>query len=383
MLTQETVDRIRRFRGDALPVLSVYLNLGPDTREPGTMGARLRDLLKPARAAVGSLDRRAANSLRGDIEVVLDLEKRIAAEVGHGVAVFSCASLDFFEYIAAPRKLWDVAVVGAKPYVRPLDALLDEFHRYCAVVVDRQRAKILEVFMGEVEGWHESVEEGMRKSNFGGWYGLTEYGVRRHAEELWHRHYRETATLIGELFAERALDLLLLGGHKGAVEEFKPYLPAWLSKRVAGTFTVDPRTATVATIKARCAELEERYERSFEIRAVEDLFGRAARNRLGVVGPRRTLDAVNAAAVDVLLIDGAVSAPGVECDSCGWLGLDERTCSLCGAETRPSTDIIEQVARRTVEEGGAVEHVFAETALRGQLVGAMLRFPIPEPPGAP
>jgi hypothetical protein len=30
-----------------------------------------------------------------------------------------------------------------------------------------------------------------------------------------------------------------------------------------------------------------------------------------------------------------------------------------------------------VDEGGAIEHVFAETQLRGRLVGALLRFALP------
>ncbi|MEX2556115.1 MAG: hypothetical protein WEB06_10825 [Actinomycetota bacterium] len=381
MLTQETVDRIRRFRGNSFPVLSVYLNLGPDIRESRSVGARLRDMLRPIRAATESLDHRAATSLRRDVEAVLDLEKRIAKEVGHGVAVFSCAGVDFLEYLSLPRKLWDVAIADAKPYIRPLDALLDEFHRYCAVIVDRRRARIFEFYMGELEAWHETVQEGRRISNFGGWYGLAEYGVRRHAEEVAHRHYRETATVVGELFEERRFDMLMLGGHKGSVEEFLPFLPAWLAKLVAGTFVLDPHTATPAIIRERCTKLEEAYERSLERQAVAELFGRARRARLGVVGLGRTLAASNARAVDVLLADDGATASGVECDACGWLSLTGETCPICGAVTRASADVIDQIARRVIENGGTVEHVFAETPLRGHVVGALLRFPIPDPTG--
>ncbi|MEX2557731.1 MAG: hypothetical protein WEB06_19130 [Actinomycetota bacterium] len=377
MLTQETVDRIRRFRGNSLPVLSVYLNLGPDIREPRSVGARLRDMLKPIRDASRSLDRRASMSLRKDIDAVMDLEKRVTTEIGHGVAIFSCAQVGFLEYLSLPRKLWDVAVADAKPYMRPLDALLDEFHRYCAVVVDRRRARILEFYMGELEAWHETVQEGRLISNFGGWYGLAEYGAYRHSEEVAHRHYRETAALIAELFEERGFDMLLLGGHRGSVEEFVPFLPSWLADLVAGTFHVDPHTATTAVIKERCTKLEEAFERSLECRIVDELFDRERRGGLGVVGVRATLDAANARAIDVLLADDGATVAGVVCDACAWLGLSENPCPRCGASTRTSADVVDHVARAVIEGGSAVEHVFADTPLRGHTVGALLRFRLP------
>jgi peptide chain release factor subunit 1 len=376
MLTKETVDRIRRMRGNSFPVLSVYLNLGLDGRESASVGARLRDMLKPIRASCASLDHRAATSLRRDIDEVMDLEKRMASEIGHGVAVFSCAGAGFFEYLSLPRKLWDVAVADAKPYTRPLDALLDEFHRYCAVVVDRRRSRIYEFYMGELEAWHETVEEGRLRSNFGGWYGLAEYGARNHAEEVAHRHYRETARLIGELFEERGFDILLLGGHKGSVDEFKPFLPCWLADLVAGSFVVDPHSATPATITEHCTRLEEAYERSLERNVVDELFGRT-HTHLTSVGLAHTLDAANARAIDVLLVDAGRVAEGVACSACAWLGLFEPVCPFCRADTRAVTDIIDHIARRAVEDGAAVEHVFGDTALRGHRVGALLRFPAP------
>lgn len=375
MLTKATVDRIRRMRGNSFPVLSVYLNLGPDGRESASVGARLRDMLKPIRAACASLDHRASMSLRRDIHEVMDLEKRIASEIGHGVAVFSCARAGFFEYLSLPRKIWDVAVADAKPYTRPLDALLDEFHRCCAVVVDRRRSRIYEFYMGELEEWHEIVEEGRLLSNFGGWYGLAEYGARNHYEEVAHRHYRETAGLIEELFDQRGFDILLLGGHKGSVGEFRPFLPRWLGDRVAGSFVVDPHAATPAIIKERCTRLEEAYERSLEGRVVDALFGRM-HTGLTSVGLGHTLDAANARAIDVLLVDDGGVAEGVACSSCGWLGLCEPVCPLCGAHTRVVSDIIDHIARRAVDDGATVEHVFGDTPLRGHGLGALLRFPL-------
>lgn len=375
MLTQETLDRIRRFEGASYPVLSVYMNLAPEGAEARSVGARLRDMLKPIRGAADRLDHRARSSLRRDIDSVLELQKRIEADLGHGVAIFASSGRDLLEYVSVPRKVWDSAVADARPYIRPLAAVLDEFHRYAAAIVDRRRSRIFESYVGEFEPWHETVEEGLRRSNFGGWYGLEEYGVRHHAEEVVHRHYRETVALISELFEGRGFEILFIGGHKQGVEGFMRFVPAWLAKRVAGTFIVDPRTATPAIIQHHCAMLEEQYERTLEREVVEKLFAYTTASPPHAVGLARTIDAANARAIDLLLVDHGATSPGVRCEECGWLGIEETSCVRCGGPTQPCVDIVEELVRRTIEDGSSTEHVFADTALRGRLVGALLRFP--------
>lgn len=74
------------------------------------------------------------------------------------------------------------------------------------------------------------------------------------------------------------------------------------------------------------------------------------------------------------IFDGVVA---VVCDACGWLGLDGKSCPVCGEATRSTPDVIDELIEVTIDEGGAVEHVFAHTPLETHKVGALLRFPTP------
>ena len=70
---------------------------------------------------------------------------------GRGIGIFACQHAALYEEIVVPRRVRDRAVVDATPYLRPLFAVLDESHRYCVVVVDREQAWIYEFYMGELE----------------------------------------------------------------------------------------------------------------------------------------------------------------------------------------------------------------------------------------
>src|SRR5687767_850025 len=137
MISPETIDRVTRFHGGDLPVVSAYLRLDADRRDLRSSSTRVSSLLNELRPLTkdASLDREARRSLRADVE-------RIEAELAEGrpntgaVAVFSCSGRGFYEEIPLPRRVRDRIQVDATPWVRPLLAVLDEFHRTCVLVVD-------------------------------------------------------------------------------------------------------------------------------------------------------------------------------------------------------------------------------------------------------
>lgn len=376
MLAQPTLERIRRWETDPYPVLSVFLNMSPAPQETRSVRARLLEMLRPIEATIATRDRAAASSLRADIDSVLAYEEKMAGDLGHGMAIFACHGRDLFEYMSLPRTIWDIAVVDTKPYVRPLFAILSDSRAGLAVVVDRQWAQIFEFYAGEVRAHEETVVEGKRKKNFGGWYGLAEYGARRHAEELAHRHYRETVAVISDLAGKGSFELLFIGGHRGTIDEFMPFLTPELQKRLAGTFVIDPNTMTPKIVQQHCADLEEAYERGQLDQLVSRLLDAAAGNGSAVLGLQRVLDAVNANAIDLLVLRDVSTESGVGCDACGWLGIGGSTCPLCAATLRHVPDLIGQLIETVIDRGGKAKRVLDPSPLT-EPVAAMLRFPVP------
>jgi peptide subunit release factor 1 (eRF1) len=381
VLGQEEVDRLLSFRSNDAPVLSTYVGIPPDPGELKGVHARFLSALQPVRDMVESaqLTHAQRESLRSDVERVLEVATRAGSAQGRAIGVFACRQAGFYEEIQLPRVVRDRVVVDATPYLRPLLAVLDEFHRYLVVVVSRDNAWFFEFYMGELEAAKRVKGRHQRKRDYGGWNGLDEYHARNRAEERTRHHYHETAAATEELLEATGAELILVAGHEETTAAFLANLPKALQPKVAGRFVVDPHTMTPGRVREQADRVVDAYERTEEARLVAEVLDRVGARGLGAAGLEWCLLAVNEKAVDCLLVHDDEQRPGRVCDRCGWLGLDGDACPVDGGPTRTTPDVIDEMAATVADSSGRVEHVYADTGLAEHGVGAFLRFPVPRP----
>jgi peptide subunit release factor 1 (eRF1) len=377
MTAQKTIDRILRFDRDGLPVVSLYVAVDPD----GSVHTRVNSLLDQIRPLAKdqdhTLEHDARLSIRGDLERIIDASTEERWKQGM-TAVFSCSGRDFFEEVSLPRTLRDRVVVDTTPWVRPMLAILDEYHRMCVAVVDEASAEVWKLYLNEIQQVQRLRDPALRKPNFA--YGKQEHKVHHKAEELAKRHYRRVATMLDDLYRAEDFDLLVVGGHPYEVSAFTEVLLPPLQERLAGTFNIDARAATPIDVSREAQSIMDRYERDEERRLVAEIVEAVAERRRAVLGLDDCLWAGTVAAIDRLAVLEGASMPGVVCDRSGWLALSGETCPLCGEPTRPTGDIIDDLVEAVIDDGGSVEHVATDTYLRTQVAGALLRFPLPPRP---
>lgn len=132
-----------------LPITSVYV----DVVNRNDVVAKVSSMLHEVRplAEDEDLDRAARLSIRDDLD-------RIEHEIGMGdwknrtaVALFSCSGRELFERVELPRHVADRAVVDATPWVRPMLAVLSEYHRALVVVTTRREARLWALYQDEIE----------------------------------------------------------------------------------------------------------------------------------------------------------------------------------------------------------------------------------------
>ena len=381
MLTAETVDQIVRFAGRDLPVTSLYARVDADPGRREDLDARVSSLLDQIHplAKNGSVEHAARLSVRADISRIKNRLTEERWQPG-AIAIFACSGRDLYEEVSLPREVPDRIVVDATPYVRPMLAVLDEYHRTCIVVVDKASARLWEIYQDEMREVRKVRDPVLRKSDYAA--GLAEVRVRNKADELSKRHYRKVVQLVDELFRADHFDLLIIGGHDYEVPAFIDFLPAELRTRIAGTFSIDPATAPLAELRKNAAAILERYDRAEEQQQVSDIFEKLAVGGLAAVGLDSCLWAGSVSAIQsLLMLDGAV-APGVVCDQSGWLARSDDTCPLCGNPTRSTPDVLDELAQEVIAEGGSVRHIEADDRLAEYAVAASLRFPLPPRPAA-
>ena len=378
MITAATIRRIRDVENDEFPVLSMYVTVPVDVGERSRIKTRVTSLLEQVRplGEDHTLSRDARLSVRSDLERIEDLRENDRWRPP-AIAVFSCSGQSFLEEVQLPRRAGDRIVADATPWIRPMMAVLEEFHRAVVVVTDSNSARVWELFQGEFHRLQEVEDRALRKRNFAGWHGLREYSVTNKAEELEKRHYLSVVELLDEIFIDPSYELLVLGGQHDELARLESYLPKRLRDRLAGTFTVDVRRGFDAEVRDRAGAIVEGWEREDEKRRVQDLFERNATGRPTAMGLRECLWAATTGSVGELLVHDEVTRPGVVCPRDGWLGESGDLCPIDGTRTRPTPDVIDELTERVVDEGGMVKHLIVETELEPHQVGAVLRFPLP------
>ena len=383
VLSAQTLDRIARFHGEGLPVVSAYLGVegGADARR--ALQTRTDSLLHRVRSLVGdrTLDHEARVSLRGDIARIEKVTRTETIARGT-LAVFSCSGAQMLEVVQLRRTIRDRIMVDATPWIHPMRAVLDQYSRCCAAVVDRDSARAWELYLGEMRDAGHLDAFTLRNRAYAGWHGLSERRVRNKADELSKRHFREVAAALEHLFRADRYDVLAVGGHAHELPAFLDFLPRRLRDRLAGTFSIDPHTATAATVRAAAESILEPYELDEQRRLVAELLQSAVAGDRTAVGLEPCLWAGAAAAIGTLLVQEGAAAPGVVCEASGWFATSGETCPLCGRATRHTPDVIDELVEAVIDEGGSIHHVRVDTELRGHLTAAWLRFalpPIPEP----
>lgn len=382
IMIEAELKQVVGFTPNGALVVSLYLNVD------GAKHPRLQDYEKELRGLLHQAEREWLSSDKavdkaGKQALKQDLDKIGAFITGSwrrhgkkGLAVFSCASAGLWHVFELPVGIPSALIVGNEPYAKTLTAVLDEYKRYCVVVVDRRKARYFTVYLGEIEEHHgvfvdEWVPDQVKE---GEWAGLRQSRIARHIEDHVLRHLKDVAGLTFNFFLEHSFDRLILSGHKELIPKFRAILHPYLQERVAGEFQAGP-DAPLADILKESLAVEEDVRRREEETLLHRLDEEACPGGLGVTGLRPTVDALMRGQAHILLIKEGYATQGYVCYRDHFLAAAEGACPVCGEKLSEAPDIVEDMVQLAINQNVQVEHIsHAAERLDQDKVGALLRF---------
>ena len=255
--SERTLRSLSRFRSPQ-GVLSVYLDFAPSGGERRDRQAAVYDALSPLEryapsarlvARVEEERQRAAAFLTDELELH-----------GRSVIFFSCAPRGLREVFQLQVAVRPLVRFAERPVVAPLVSVLDEHERYAVVLVDKDRARLLTVYLGRVEDETEVVDEYPGRTAAGGW---AQARYSRHRDAHLHRHLLNTVERLLREERRRGFDRLLVGGPDQALSAFVAVLPRGLRSRVAGSFGA-PLYASDQQVLEQVESVEAAVERQAE-----------------------------------------------------------------------------------------------------------------------
>ncbi len=371
MFTQDHLQELLDFSAKNSAVVSMYLDTDRAQQPADMTKLQVKGLLK---------------ELNGSNEDDADVIERYLDHsydwTKPGLALFSCASHEFFKVYPVGVAFRNRLRVGQKPYVKPLAHLLDNYAYYGVILVDRVGARFFEYNQGELVETDGFMGEDVRKLKKGG--GSSAVGVRggprgvqggsRREEEVAQRNMRDAADAAGRFFSRKPIRRLFLGGTAENVAQYRDMLSKQLQSCMAGTFAVD-MTAGEHEVRKLALDLLREANQERENRLVDAMITNHAKGTNAMIGLDDTLQAISDKRVQTLIISDGLRVPGYVEEEAGFVVANLARSPLSDREMREVDDVIDSAVGLTIAQGGTVEVIADNPDLEGAgRIGAILRY---------
>ncbi len=397
-LTDEEVLRLKRIRPH-WGILSVYLDIDPDSRRHEAPAVQLRHGLEQVRKAHAEgwthEQRTLFDALAADIRE--QVERLLQAPRGRGVALFAAPArvqpkkgavdCELFLRFSLPEPPGNRVEWGDAPALAPLLVQRVRHPDTGVVLFDREKGRFFLQHMGEVAEYDFNLmnPEPVPLTRAHTWHGYGEHNHHQWQEEHYRRYLRQAALVVAKVAEKAGWHWLVLGSpDEQEARHLQEHLPKALGERVIGTFAL-PLDANLNQVREAVLPFVEGAVAGEERQVMDQWRGELARDGgRAVAGIADTLLAGQEYRIHTLLMTPGLRVEGGHCRACGGLSVAEGggvpdSCPYCGgSDLERLPDLFGALALQVLAGGGRVE-VVQQADHRAELeardgVGALLRW---------
>jgi peptide subunit release factor 1 (eRF1) len=377
LLSREQIETLAKFKSNSFLTTSFYLDTSKNRLTKKEIQLSLKNLINKNKTFLERMNVSKENkeSLAQDLENIQKFCARNLNSYNYaGLAIFSCSNKNFWQEFNLVNSPKNTIVFDQNPYVRPLSAFLGEYHRTCALVIDRKEAKWYDVYMGEIHLLHSLKGDVPSKVREGGWEGYESKRIERHIASLLHSYFSEAAKSTFDLYNKNKFDWLFLGCSDEYATQLEPLLHPYVKKRLKGRIKAKPGDSPTRVLK-EALDLKQKLKIQEKEDIVRRFVAEIERGGLAVSGLKNTLRKLNRGEAQTLLVTRHYSKPGRICPKCNLLYEDQVRCASCQRKTEKVVDIIDEAVEAALDKGSQVKHINPPSGLRKYgNIGVLLRY---------
>lgn len=376
MISFQEIEALINLHNKNVPLISLYAGAQGNAYSRHDCEVVVKDLIKEKEKELKLLSKEARTSVEKDFEKVRSFIKNDFDWKGKkGLALFSSSANDFWQVYFLPQRVSNILVLDHTAHLRPLLSLFDEYRRTCIVLLDKNKARIFEVFLGEIEEHPVLTGDVSRGVKAGGWKGYEENHIQRHLTEEIHRHFRQISEALLGLLNQHHFEELILGGHQNEFAEFERELHPSLKEKIVARLDLDLHISKDEVLKRALAiqhEMRAQEENGLVMRLLE-LMGQ----RKAVTGLLGTLTAFKKGQIHSLVVSREYQISGRKCLKCGFLDQMAGDCPVCKIPLNAIPDLVDDLIEAVIDQGCKVTYVSdnGRTQEWGG-VGAILRYKV-------
>jgi peptide chain release factor subunit 1 len=352
-ITREQLRELAEFQDDQSCAVSFYFQPStPRNKAHKEDTILIKDLAREAMRALESKGKREC--ARADIDRVVRLSGELRSNGTHAKAVFACANRNIWHEYELPASLGSTQLfVDRHFHLKPLAHLLGASPLLGVVLVDRHRARIFDLRLGELTELDDLFHPLPRRGRSDGYAGYDGGHAQRRVEDEARQHFKNVAGILKELL-EGVFEKWILACQDSHRPLFEPQLHPYVSQALIGRFHADLAHATRDEIRSHAQPIVDQWQNDRRRDLVEQALSQSRSNGRGVTGLRRVLRSLELGQVQTLLVGESLQGHAVECPGCGHIDAHlVGFCPVCGRATQEIVDVSEAilpwVVRRDIE----------------------------------
>jgi peptide subunit release factor 1 (eRF1) len=375
-MTREQIRELAEFQDSKSCAVSFYFQpSAPRNKAHKEDTILIKDLAREAmRAQEGKGNK---ENPREDIERIVRLSGELRSNGTHGKAVFACAAQKIWREYELPPILGTTQIfVDRHFHLKPLAHLLGASPLLGLVLVDRHRARIFDLRLGELtereDLFHPLPRRG-RSDGFGGYEGGH---AQRRVEDEARQHFKNVAEMLKDLLDKGVFEKWILACQDALRPVFESQMHPYVSQALIGRFHADLAHATRDELRTHAQIIVEQWQGERRRDKVQQILSQARSHARGVTGLRRVLRSLELGEIQTLLIGENLQAHAVECTGCGHIDAHlVNFCPVCGRATQEIVDVGEAILPWVIRRD--IETFYVKSDAEFDKVGniaALLRF---------
>ena len=353
-ITREQIRELAEFHDDKSCALSFYFQpSAPRNKAHKEDTILIKDLVREALRSLESKGRK--DCARPDMDRILRLSGELRSNGTHGKAVFACAAQNIWREYDLPASLPGTQLfVNRHFHLKPIAHLLGASPLLGVVLVDRHRARIFDLRLGELTEREDLFHPLPRRGRSDGFAGYDGGHAQRRVEDETRQHFKNVAEALKDLLEKGVFEKWILACQDAHRSLLEPQLHSYLSQALIGRFHADVGHITRDEIRTHAQQIVEGWRSDRRRDLVGQALGQARSNGRGVTGLRRVLRSLELGEIQTLLLGENLQAHAVECSGCGHIDAHlVSSCPACGRATQEIVDVGEAilpwVIRRDIE----------------------------------
>lgn len=355
-MTREQIRELAEFDDPQSCAVSFYFQpSAPRNKAHKEDAILVKDLAREALRKAEGKDKVKKGNVDADIDRIVRLSATFRSNGTHAKAVFACAAKNIWrEYDLPPTLPGTQLFVDHHFHLKPLARMLGAFPRLGVVIVDRHKARIFDLRLGELterEGLFQTLS---RKGRSDGYAGYDGGHAQRRVDDETRQHFKTIADTLKDSLDKGVFEKWILGCMDTHRSQFEAHLHPYVSRALLGRFQADPGHVANDEIRIHAEQIVEQWHNQRRHDLAAQTLSRARSNDRGVTGLRRVLRSLELGEIQTLLIGENFQAHAIECTGCGHLDAHLVSfCPVCGRATQEVVDVGEAilpwVIRRDIE----------------------------------